>query len=446
MAQNNPLHSDAFREGFLAATGREPNQADYEAYQRQSQGLPPEATSEDQAAAYGQMLGKVGGAYAAKQAGAALAGGSAASSSSVAAPTLLAAQPVGGTAAAAGGAGASGATAAGGAAAAKGGAASGAGAAGTGGLAAAGGAALGAAGVYGLYRVGDQYGKRKRSGSDTAKAVTKGAAAGAALGSVVPGVGTALGAILGGAYGGVMARSGSGKSAQQMGVRDPIRARMQELGIMDDKYMVNGVDLGKDGGFRFDDGRKIYEVQEGQESGLNGEFDAATGNAVGSLNPLGYLLGDSFADSGTGYATGMLFNALKEGGEDGITTNEMRSLYDKVGGFDTAFNAIGDAVNSGELDLETGQAYQNALNQIYRQDAYADMSDAEYQASFSLPTQGPTAVPEIAASDISLDKPESEQGVDLSDIQSTGLMRPIAEQESMGIDEEKLRELGIILR
>jgi hypothetical protein len=352
-----PLSSQAFAEGFEAITGRKPTQRDFEQYQAAQSGRRPGATTQDQVGAIARPVASLGGMYLGGQ----LMGGAATTGAT--AGTAAATGATAGTAATTGataGTAATGATAA----------------TGTGIGAAALPVAGGIAGAYGLYDLSQNVDDMSR-GRGAAQGAASGAALGASIGSVVPGVGTVIGGAIGGLAGGTYgAFAPRGKDVFQER-RDSIRGNMQELGLMTPDYMLNGVDIGQDGGFRFDDGRKIYEIQAGQESGVNPGFDEMTGNVVGALNPLGYLIGGQSEGPTSGYSTGMLYNALKEGGDEGITESEIMGLYDQAGGYQPIFDAIGGAVNNGQLDLETGQAYQNALNALYKKDAYAEMNNED---------------------------------------------------------------------
>lgn len=154
---------------------------------------------------------------------------------------------------------------------------------------------------------------------------------------------------------------GAGKDERQQ-MRDEQRQAMIDAGILGSDYTMNGVDIGRDGGFTFDDGRKVYEVYAGQEDG-SGEISDYHRDLIGNTQAAGFLLGDRPDAS---YATGMIANAIQGNETDDI--QELRALYDQMGGKDAVFSAIGDAANSGRLDLETAQAYQNSLNNIYSDD------------------------------------------------------------------------------
>jgi hypothetical protein len=243
------------------------------------------------------------------------------------------------------------------------------------------GTALGVAGgAYGLYELGkglkDQ-GQYQMDSDDLLKSTggnaMTGAAAGAALGSVIPGVGTAVGALLGGLLGGGASAGmnvfGSGKSQDQL-ARDEFRSKAIETGALGSDYMVNDVDLGKDGGFKFEDGRRIYEIAP---RGDDGEivFSADQAEAIGKLNPLGSFLagGD---DKYSNQLTSMYVNAAQEGGDEGITDAEIRRMYDRTGLTQAdIFEGVNEMYKMGRISEDEARAQQNAINQLYGQEYYS---------------------------------------------------------------------------
>lgn len=341
----------AFSQAFQSIYGRPPTQQEFDRYvadqrerARREQGLPPSQSTSDQIAALAGPVGGLAGMYL----GSKLLG-----------PAI----GLGGSTAGAG-AGAASATAA----ANSGAAAIGAGPT----LAAVAPFIGGAAGLYGMYDLAADTKYKGEAGKKTAQ----GAASGAALGSAVPGVGTALGAAIGAALGFTSSQIGSGKDVRQVG-RDSLREQMQELGLLDEEFTLEGVDLGKDGGFRFEDGRKIYEVIPGMESGA--QIEGEVGDAVGALNPLGFIAARGHDDM-QGYATGMLYNALSGGNQnDAVTPDEVRGLYQKAGlDQKTAFEGINLLFQSGRLTEDEARAAQNAINQTFGQEYYSPTDKKEY--------------------------------------------------------------------
>lgn len=344
-----------FAQGFQQATGRLPTQSDYQAVQERRQRAfnnrnpEPPSNAERALAIASPVIGAgltaampsimsslgVGGAAAGTTA-AATAGNAGAA---LAAPNVLGASKVAGTAALKGGAGAAGLGSS---------------------LAAA---ATPAAIIAAAYLSHQQYK----------------AAEGKSAGDVINDWGNPMNWV--GGIGGILGSRdffGTSKTQDQM-MRDTYRSRMQDVGLLDDEYMLNGVDLGKDGGFRFEDGRQIFDVVAANEDG-SATFDEATGEAVGALNPLGYLLsgGD---DKFQGQLTGMLYNSLAEGGEDGVTTAEIRQLYDKMGlDHAGAFETINNLHSQGNISENEALSAQNALNQIYGEE-YISPDSAEERAS-----------------------------------------------------------------
>lgn len=221
------------------------------------------------------------------------------------------------------------------------------------------GAAIPAAGLYGFYDLATDM---KYKG-DAAKKTAQGAASGAAVGSVVPGVGTALGALIGAGLGFASSQSGSGKDSHQV-ARDRLRSRAQEMGLLNADYRgLFGTDIGKDGGFRFGDGRRAYELQKGMEDGSLEGLGETQGQLAGDLNPLGYMLSDG-DNHFTGQAVGMLGNDILES-EGGYSADKVKQYYDRAGGFQKAFDAVTDMYRRGKLSEEKTRAAQNALNQLY---------------------------------------------------------------------------------
>lgn len=90
------------------------------------------------------------------------------------------------------------------------------------------------------------------------------AAAGAAIGSVIPGVGTAIGAVIGGAYGFFADDLRTGKGKDQL-KRDLVREGLEKKKFLDKDgrfTLKDGTtfEMGKDGGFKYADGMRAYEV------------------------------------------------------------------------------------------------------------------------------------------------------------------------------------------
>jgi hypothetical protein len=169
---------------------------------------------------------------------------------------------------------------------------------------------------------------------------------------------------------------GSGKDGYQQS-RDDIRSTMQSLGILDDNYQgFNGADMSKDGGFRFDDGRKVYEVASGQEDGT-ANFTLDQSNAIGGLNPLGWILGQGTRNKeSAGYGTGLLYNTL---GQDGnVTNDEIKSVYDKAGlnqiDASLALEMLGGA---GKITQDEQLAGIGGLNTLYGQNYESPEDKAE---------------------------------------------------------------------
>lgn len=138
-----------------------------------------------------------------------------------------------------------------------------------------------------------------------------------------------LGYLGGGAVGALLTK-GLGRKDEHEKARNDINSAFQKSGLVDDDYMFNGFDAGKDGRFRLDDGRKSYEIIKGQEDEGAVWSDPEISEAVSKLNPLGFLFASGKAEE-QGYGTGKLYNMLKETGDDGVTDQEILGLYDKLG-------------------------------------------------------------------------------------------------------------------
>lgn len=194
-------------------------------------------------------------------------------------------------------------------------------------------------------------------------------------------LGAILGAPLGGPIGSgvgatvaaLLARGLTGGKDKYQMARDDFRDVLQEKDIIDDNYMYDGVDIGKDGGFKFDDGRSIYEIIAGQEDQGKVWEDAQTAEAVSALNAIGALTAGGFKgersggfDTNTqaGQNVGMLYNMFKE--NDGeVTRDELTGLYDKFGGQADIFAGLNDLVAKDLLDQADASAMQNSVNQAY---------------------------------------------------------------------------------
>ena len=239
-----------------------------------------------------------------------------------------------------------------------------------------------AGGLYSAYELGkglEKASKYKQSGSDLAMTTGVSALQGAGVGGgVAAGLGLlgatgvgfvpalALGALFGGGAGLGAGLMGSGKKTDQI-MRDKIRDNYQEAGLIGDDYMLNNFDIGKDGGFRTDRGTRVQEV-DFKEQGAR--------EAVGALNPLGWLTSGIEDQEMKGMSTGMLYNALSA--DDGVTMDEVRGLYDKAG-LDqaSAFEGVTKLYNEGLLTEQEARAGQAALNELYGQEYYSPEDEEE---------------------------------------------------------------------
>jgi hypothetical protein len=178
----------------------------------------------------------------------------------------------------------------------------------------------GALGAYGAYDLLTNDRTSGRTGTGTTMA--QGAASGAAIGgAIVPGWGHAIGAVLGGLAGAIHNMTGSRKGTEQL-MRDSVRSKLKEGGIVDEKYMMtldNGrqLDLGKDGSWA------PYNVDQNKPSAQQG---------IGWLQPLAYMIAggnDKMADD----FAGILYNELDPTGDMDLMQlrDEVLHVYKKFG-------------------------------------------------------------------------------------------------------------------
>lgn len=149
-----------------------------------------------------------------------------------------------------------------------------------------------------------------------------------------------------------------GKKDQDQQRRDHIRDNLIQAGISDDAYNINGVDIGKDGGFLLENGLHPYDVDFNKEG---------AGQTVANINPLAAIMAAEDG-KGTSDAAGLLFNSI---GDD---REKLLAAYDKVGGHDGAYATINQMAADGILPRETADAYLNGLDQLFGVGAYGSPS------------------------------------------------------------------------
>lgn len=242
-----------------------------------------------------------------------------------------------------------------------------------------GGAALGA---YGLYdTIAGSYERRQR-GEDLAMTTGQGAASGAAAGSAIPGVGTAIGAIVGGLIGLGSGYAGSDKDEHQL-TRDWLRDQFVDMGIYEHTPATEDTfSMGGDGGYRLPDGRRAFEIVQGMAEGAPvRDFTEAEGEAIGALNPLAWIAAGGADREGVpvaGNGVGLLYNELNEGGDPGISTEELQSLYMNAGlDHQTAFEALNLLATREMISQEEQAAGHNALNQLWGEEYYTPEDPTE---------------------------------------------------------------------
>ncbi len=248
-------------------------------------------------------------------------------------------------------------------------------------------------GAYGLYNTIDDSYKRQQRGKDLGMTAGSGAASGAAIGSSIDaltggatlGAGTALGAIIGGLIGLGSGYFGSEKDAHQL-TRDAVRDRMVDLGLYEHTPATKErFSMGGDGGYRLPDGRRAFEIVQGQAEGSPiRDYTEEEGQLVGALNPLGLLLaggGDTEESKikAAGNAVGLLYNQLKENvGEPGVSMDEVRGLYGKAGADQgSLFRALDLMRQGGAISEDQHLAANNAINQLYGREYYTEQQAAE---------------------------------------------------------------------
>lgn len=172
------------------------------------------------------------------------------------------------------------------------------------------GAAGALAGAYGLGK-GIQAHDRKTS-------AIGGAALGGGLAAAAPLLGfgpvgwgaLALATLGGGTLGGLAGHITGGKSKDQQ-ARDKARGALQEAGIADDKFMVSGLDIGKDGGAML---TNVGENIDGKKERHYYDVDFSNPLAKASVTKVDpyvkALLGEGAGDKLKSDTTGMLINAL----------------------------------------------------------------------------------------------------------------------------------------
>lgn len=176
---------------------------------------------------------------------------------------------------------------------------------------------------------------------------------------------------------------GSGKDGAQQD-RDAIRAQMKEVGLIGDDYMLNGVDIGKDGGHLEADGLHTYDVDFNKEG---------AGQQVADLNALGAILSGG-GGKGMSDATGLLWRSI------GSDKQKILEAYEKVGGHAGAYGRIVEMQESGQLDDETANALRNGLDSLYGVGSYASGSGSKIpskrKGSSDSSKEAPPATPEPA--------------------------------------------------
>lgn len=199
------------------------------------------------------------------------------------------------------------------------------------GIGSAGNVVLPALGAYGAYNLIRAQGDQPRG--NYVRGIGQGAASGAAMGSYFGPMGTAVGGGLGAVVGGIGAMTGSGKDEAQMN-RDKLRKILQSGGMIDQKYMMNGADLGLDGGDNsFKNKGKNIDGRDVRHSYDVDFSNPLSGGTIGAINPLTMkLLGEGASRKEIDDMNGMLVNGVMNGAADQAAINKnIEALYGKAG-------------------------------------------------------------------------------------------------------------------
>ncbi len=141
-----------------------------------------------------------------------------------------------------------------------------------------------------------------------------------------------------------------GKSKEQL-ARDKIRSRLQDYGIADSNYSINGVDIGGDGS------KKTYNVDFS---------NSKAGSTVSKVNALASLLsGKGHLDKQTTDTAGFLTNALLQSKD---ANADARTFYNKAGFSDAAsvHSAIDSLKNSGAIDQQVANVYKQGVSEVFK--------------------------------------------------------------------------------
>jgi hypothetical protein len=202
------------------------------------------------------------------------------------------------------------------------------------------GAALGAAGLYDALQGGHSKGTAGLEGA------ASGAALGGSIGSIVPGVGTLIGAGIGGALGGGLGVFGSKNPENpEQAMRGHVANELDKSGAMPD---LN---------------KRSFNVDPTQN-----QIGTATGQLVGAVNPAAAIAAASAAKSPEEFAkirsdtAGMIVNKL---GSSQNAPQEVRAMYDRMGGHDAVYSQINALASSGMMARPEADAALAAIDMIY---------------------------------------------------------------------------------
>ncbi len=204
-----------------------------------------------------------------------------------------------------------------------------------------------------------------------AGAVAAGAMAGASMGSAVPVLGTAIGAVLGAAYGFFADDLKTGKHKHQLR-RDLGRENLQKVNFLDKEGRLTLPDgsvfeMGKDGGFRYSDNFRAYEVDH---------KDPLQGIVFGHALPIAEVAfkGDKKLISDfAGYFTRAAISNTKD---LNVALDNLKSFSSKLNiNPDTISKLTADQLSKGEIDQATAAAYVGGLSNIFSDNRNLNFSE-----------------------------------------------------------------------
>jgi hypothetical protein len=246
--------------------------------------------------------------------------------------------------------------------------------------------ALPFAGALGARDLYQNWGQRQ----GPVRGAVSGAATGAAIGSAVPGVGTLIGGGVGALLGGAAGLLKTGKHEDQV-KRDGLRASLQGMGFLDEKFNVSLADgskfnVGVDGGHRepngVSGGRRAFEVNT--ENPLHTQ-------AVGWANPIAEIMSGGDDKLRSDFA-GYLANAAMSNadGHEGVRANMLNFLAKAGLDAGSATQKLAELKTAGRITEEEYGAYINGLGTMFK-------GDSKLYVSGPIPPQAQVQAPSSPA-------------------------------------------------